>query len=271
MRPARHSARRSRQIGARAAAGRAAARRGQRPTGGASDPRRPAALYPKLRPGPRPTAGESVGSNQRARLYGAMIELVAARGYAASTVADLCALAGVSKRTLYERFPGGKLHCFLASYDIVVRIARERILGAGPPREGVPAAMSAPQRLRVLAQAFAHEVAAHPNAARLVLVEPLDAGPVALVRAQRTRQLIERVVSRSLRERPEGPAPSQALVSSIVERGGRVVRARLREGRTAELLAELPEACLAALAAPSQSAEGRFWERSAAFRADCEQ
>jgi AcrR family transcriptional regulator len=70
--------------------------------------RRAGALYPKLRPGPHSFAPESVASNQRARLYGAMIELVAARKYEVSTVAELCALAGASKRTLYERFPGGK-------------------------------------------------------------------------------------------------------------------------------------------------------------------
>ncbi len=93
--------------------------------------RRVGALYPKLRPGPHSFERESVASNQRARLYGAMIELVAARGYEASTVAELCALAGVSKRTLYERFPGGKEQCFLATYDIVVRRAGMHILTAG--------------------------------------------------------------------------------------------------------------------------------------------
>jgi AcrR family transcriptional regulator len=81
----------------------------------------PAALYPKLRPGAARSAHESVASNQRARLYGAMIEMLATRGYEASTVAELSALAWVSKRTWYERFPGGKQECFLATYDIVVR------------------------------------------------------------------------------------------------------------------------------------------------------
>jgi AcrR family transcriptional regulator len=86
----------------------------------------PGALYPKLRPGPPESAQESVASNQRARLYGAMIEMLATRGYEASTVVESCALAGVSKRTLYERFPGGKPECFLTTYDIIVR---PRLLG----------------------------------------------------------------------------------------------------------------------------------------------
>jgi AcrR family transcriptional regulator len=84
-----------------------------------------------MRPGPPGSAQESVASNQRARLYGAMIEMVANRGYEASTVVESCVLAGVSKRTLYERFLGGKQECFLATYDIIVRRAEMRILAAG--------------------------------------------------------------------------------------------------------------------------------------------
>ncbi len=139
--------------------------------------RRPGPLYPKLRPGPRTFAGETVASNQRARLYGAMIELVAARGYEASTVAELCALAGVSKRTLYERFPGGKQQCFLATYDIIVHRAETHILLAGRCElEGI-VGVGPVERLRGLVEAFAHDVAAYPNAARLALVEASDAGP----------------------------------------------------------------------------------------------
>lgn len=68
--------------------------------------RRERALYPKLHPGPHPLAPESVASNQRARLYGAMIELVAARGYESSTVAELCALAGGLQADAVRAVPG---------------------------------------------------------------------------------------------------------------------------------------------------------------------
>jgi AcrR family transcriptional regulator len=45
-----------------------------------------------------------VASHQRARLHRAMIELVAEKGYAATTVTELCKVAGVSSRTAYELF-----------------------------------------------------------------------------------------------------------------------------------------------------------------------
>jgi AcrR family transcriptional regulator len=205
--------------------------------------RRAGALYPKLRPGPRSCAGEGIESNQRARLYGAMIELVAARGYAASTVAELCALAGVSKRTLYERFPGGKEECFIATYDIIVRSAQTRILAAARCGPNVLAHAGPLKRLCAVVQAFAHEVAAHPNAARLV-VEARDAGPVALARIEGTRRLAERVIASSLRETPDAPPLSSLAVKGIAGEGARLTLARLLDGRVAELAGELSDLCV---------------------------
>jgi AcrR family transcriptional regulator len=175
-----------------------------------------------------------------------MIELVAARGYEASTVAELCALAGVSKRTLYERFPGGKQQCFLATYDIVVRRAEKHILGAG--RCGLDAVVEARplERLCALVEAFAREVATYPNAARLVLVEASGAGPAALAHTARTRRLVERAISWGLHEDADAPAPSPLTVKRIVVDGTRLVRARLRDGRAGDLTAELSELCVAA-------------------------
>jgi AcrR family transcriptional regulator len=206
------------------------------------------ALYAKLHPGPHSFAPESVASNQRARLYGAMIELVAARGYEASTVTELCALAGVSKRTLYERFPGGKQQCFLATYDIVVRRAETHILDAGRcALEGIVGAGPL-ERLRALVEAFAREVAAYPNAARLVLVEASDAGPAAHANTERTRRLVERTICWSLCAGSVAPTPSPLTIKRIVADGARLVRARLRDGRTAELTRELSDLCVVTVA-----------------------
>jgi AcrR family transcriptional regulator len=80
----------------------------------APDP--PAPLYPKLRPRPNGPPHEQIVANQRYRLCGAMIAAVAAHGYARTSVAQLCRLAGVSKRTFYEQFED-KQDCFLASVE----------------------------------------------------------------------------------------------------------------------------------------------------------
>jgi AcrR family transcriptional regulator len=184
-----------------------------------------------------------------------MIEVVAARGYEASTVADLCALAGVSKRPLYERFPGGKQQCFLATYNIILRRAEMRILVGEPWGLDIGVGAAPLERLRALVEAFAREVAAYPNAARLVLVEVLHAGPAALADAKRTRRLVEKVISWSLREGSDAPAPSPLIVKGIMADGARVVRARLLGGRDAELellTGELSDLCRAAAVSPSR-------------------
>jgi AcrR family transcriptional regulator len=216
-------------------------------------------LYPKLPPGPRGPRRESVASNQRARLYGAMIELVARRGYDASTVAELCNLAGVSKRTLYERFPGGKEECFLATYDIVVRRAESNILCASKREPNLNERAGRLQRMGAVVEAFATEVATHPNAARLVLVEAFHAGPSVLARLERTRQEAERVVPWSLGEDPRAPRPRPRIVKRIVADGTRLVRARLLDARDLGLLAaELLDFCCTA-AAPLSSPDERVF------------
>jgi len=78
---------------------------------------------------------DDVERNQRARLYGAMIEAVHERGYPQTTVAHVIALAGVSRRAFYEQFDN-KEECFLATYDIVVARARKVVLEAWARERG---------------------------------------------------------------------------------------------------------------------------------------
>lgn len=76
-------------------------------------------LYPKLRPGPHTMPSDEIEAIQRERLRGAVIHAVASGGYQATSTRELCRLAGVSKRTLYERF-GSKEACLQATYDAVL-------------------------------------------------------------------------------------------------------------------------------------------------------
>lgn len=55
-------------------------------------------------------------ASQEGRLICAVADAVAAKGYAAMSVADIIAFAGVSRKTFYEYFED-KEACFLASYD----------------------------------------------------------------------------------------------------------------------------------------------------------
>jgi AcrR family transcriptional regulator len=57
-----------------------------------------------------------IASSQRARLLAAMATVVADKGYAATTVADVVRSAGVSRSTFYDLF-ASKEACFLDAYN----------------------------------------------------------------------------------------------------------------------------------------------------------
>jgi AcrR family transcriptional regulator len=65
---------------------------------------------------PHKSVREELRASQRGRLICAIADSVAANGYAATSVADIIALAGVSRKTFYEHF-ADKEACFLAAYD----------------------------------------------------------------------------------------------------------------------------------------------------------
>src|SRR5882724_3806888 len=62
-------------------------------------------LVARLPSGRHGLAREAVVASQRGRLLDAMAEVVAEKGYQATTVADVVERAGVSRRTFYEQFP----------------------------------------------------------------------------------------------------------------------------------------------------------------------
>ncbi len=229
-------------------------------------------LYTKLKPRPNGPGRERVARHQRARLHGATIEAVAARGYAEITVSELAALAGVSRRTFYERFDDREA-CFLASYDAIVsgaaRRTREAWGGergaaglAGEAWDGESSTADLAREARdgdsstadvALARAFtalAEQIASEPKAARLAVVEILAAGGAGRERAERTRAALERALALALGEGPDRAPLPPDVIRGIAGGLGLVVRRRLLEGRQEEL--------------PEQAGELLRWARACA-------
>jgi len=126
-----------------------------------------------LRPGP---AVVDTAAVHRGRLIVAMVDAVAARGYGATTIADVVALAKVSRRTFYEYF-ADKEECFLAAYDAGVDALLEAIDAA--VKAPAPDWLSATRRA---VEVYLDTMAASPAFARALLIEVLGAGPDALAR-----------------------------------------------------------------------------------------
>jgi AcrR family transcriptional regulator len=120
-------------------------------------------------------ARDVVLASQRGRLLEAMAGCVAEQGYAATTVAQVIARAGVSRKTFYEHF-ADKHACFLAAWEVGYEILLGQVVQA------VSGAGTWQEQLRVGAQAFLEVLAAEPHFARSFLIEVLSAGEDALER-----------------------------------------------------------------------------------------
>jgi AcrR family transcriptional regulator len=210
-----------------------------------TDPPQP--LFPQIQPRRNGLEREHVAAHQRARLRGAVIEAVNAKGYAATSVAELIALAGVSRRTFYQHFDS-KEACFLASFERILADSAERITTAYR-RE--------PDTLSALAgayQAFVTELIENPRAARVVLVDILALGSTALERAERIRLSFEA----TLVENPDllgGFTLTPTVLTAILSGVWQVARRRLLEDRLDELRPIGYELLLWTVTYTSQAAE----------------
>jgi AcrR family transcriptional regulator len=148
----------------------------------------------------------------RRRVTKELVRAFARTGYHAATVDGLAASAGLSMGRFYELF-GGKKPCFEIVLDLLLEEEEAAVLAAVDP------AAPWPRRVEETLEALLERADAHPDAARMILVEAQCGGPVASARYQ---GLIERL-SEVLREgrcflanRTE-PAPTHefAVVSGI--------------------------------------------------------
>jgi AcrR family transcriptional regulator len=187
-----------------------------------------APLYRRLPHGPSGMDRDDVARNQRARLYGAMIEAISRRGYQATTVAHVIALAGVSRRAFYELFPN-KEECFLATYDIVVARARKRALDAWVSERGWA------NRLHVACKALLDDAAEHSKGPRLVLIDAPGIGPRARERMQLANLTFERLVGSAFQLAPDGVGFPRLTSRGIVGGVRQIITARMLAEREREL------------------------------------
>src|SRR3989442_982061 len=80
-------------------------------------------------PAPSKAQRSPTAAAQRVRLMEATIELIGTQGYAATTISELLAHAGVSRKAFYRHFDD-KRECFLAAYDAIVAEGIERVTDA---------------------------------------------------------------------------------------------------------------------------------------------
>lgn len=187
----------------------------------------------QLRPGPGDTP-RAVERNQRERLYGATVATVAAHGYEATRVADIVALAGVSRSAFYRYFDN-KLECFLATLDALAELARARV--ADSYRD---AGDSWQRRLQAVVESVVAMVLLQPAAARVWLLEVYAAGPEAIDRMERVAAKLELLAGTAIGEgRGDKHLPADG-VRAVLGALRHIVRSRLRLGREEDLPGLVP-------------------------------
>lgn len=193
-----------------------------------------APLYKRLPPGPHRLERAEVLRHQRIRMHGAMVEAVAANGYERTSVREIIALAGVSRRSFYEHF-ANKQECLLATFDVIACSAMRRAGEAYLASDG-----ALERRLRAALAEFARAIATNRKAAELVIVETQTVGIPGLLRLRRATARCERVLYESFdsaRDASSLPLPVvrgiagglHAAMSMCVHEKGRIAPSELTE------------------------------------------
>jgi len=207
---------------------------------------------PRVLPrGPHRLGREVVEASQRGRLLDAMAHVVAAKGFGATSVADVIARAGVSRKTFYEHFRD-KHDCFLAAYDLGVEVLLATVRAAGT-EETDPLAVT-----RARTRAYLRTLSEEPAFARTFLVEVAAAGPEALERRRAVHRQFAGLAREIVESIPGAPRLPDDLYLAWVGASNEVISAWVVAGRTAEIAAledVLVHIQVSLLARPFDSAE----------------
>jgi AcrR family transcriptional regulator len=190
---------------------------------------------------------ETVAAQQRARLHEAAVELLAERGYSATTVHDLTAAAGISTITFYDLF-AGKPELVLDAFDALVASAcatlRERPVADGALRA----------RLAAVLTAVVEAILAQPAGARMALAEVAAVGQPGLTRRRALTSGLRELL-RDAATVDGAPAMSEAALTVLAGGSLHVFDGHLRAGRLRPLRPAAAE--LAAWGAMYESASPR--------------
>jgi AcrR family transcriptional regulator len=181
----------------------------------------------KLRPGPGVTRAD-IAQDQLERLFGATVAVVAELGYEETRVADIIALAGVSRSAFYKHFDN-KQECVLATVEAVATLIGAEIVAAYRD-EG-----SWDERLTAALDTLLRNVAEQPAAARLWFIEVYAAGPEVVERMETIREVFEELAWQVIRESPERAEMPLDIVRAGLGGLRKVVLTRLGRGESESL------------------------------------
>ena len=204
------------------------------------------AEIPRVLPrGTHKLSRDVVVASQRERMLDAITELCAMKGFAAVTVADIVGRASVGKSTFYEQF-NDKEACFMAAYNRAV-LAGANAVDAETTQHSRPEA-----RIASVLRATLRFIAEDAPRARLLMLEPLAAGPKATSRMMAVRRMAAQLYIKGREiarlQWPEYPPISRVRAQSIVGAINEPITAAVQAGR-AKAVMELEDELLRTITA----------------------
>jgi AcrR family transcriptional regulator len=143
-------------------------------------------------------------------MLAAVIEAVAAKGYASTTIGDITRRAHVSRDTFYEQF-ANKEACFLAAYDATMHELVDQMVAAGTSQP------SYVEGVRDGVRAYLKFWSERPDAARVCILEVMAAGSQAMAHREHTLRSFARLY-RTFAERAREEQPGLPTVPDLVSR-----------------------------------------------------
>jgi AcrR family transcriptional regulator len=204
-------------------------------------PDAPLRAPPALPPGRPRISPEEVADNHRRRALFAAAVLADQKGYTATTVADICKLAGIDMRAFYAMF-ADKQDAFMAVHELGFQDLMAVTAGA------FFAGASWPERTWEAARALTQFLEGNPTIAHVGFVEAHAVGPGAVQRVEDSHVAFTIFLQEGFQYAKPSAPPSRVALEAIVTTIFEIVYGQTRSGDDLHLSGLVPHLSFLALA-----------------------
>jgi AcrR family transcriptional regulator len=180
--------------------------------------------------------------SERERMLEAMVRVAAAKGYEATTVADVAEAAQVSSEA-FEAMFGDKESCFLEAYDAVIDVLVAHVSTAFESTVGQPW----PDRIAAGLRALVDLLASEHDIARMAMVEVTAVGEDARIRYRAALGRFTYFLEEGRRASPQGDELPADTARFAIGGATSMIFDEVRAGRGPELRRLLPDLLFAVL------------------------
>lgn len=188
---------------------------------------------PSLPPGRPRLSKEDIEANHRARILLAAARVSAEKGYAATTIGEITALAGVDGRVFHRLFHNKQEMLeglFELSFQHVMTVTAGAFFAAG----------DWPNRVWESGRTFAQCLEQNRALAHVAFIESYAGGPATVERSEGFLRAFTLFLREGTEQHPRLEPPSRVTLDAIAAANFEIVYRQLRASRTPELAGLLP-------------------------------